>query len=263
MRKPLKKTLNLLSFFGINLIRLYYSLRGLPSFFRDLYLLKKQKSGNRDFVIKPSMPILFDKYDTAGNMTGHYFHQDLYVAKKIFLANPERHIDIGSRIDGFVAHVAAFRKIEIFDVREVKSTTDNIKFKRADLMKLPEELKSCTDSLSALHSIEHFGLGRYGDPIDYFGHTKAIQNLISILRGGGVLYYSSPIGKNRIEFNAHRVFDVKYLLNQFGEKLQLKSFSYVDDKGDLHEHVEMNESEIEANFGCNYGCGIFELVKVS
>jgi hypothetical protein len=31
--------------------------------------------------------------------------------------NPVRHIDIGSRIDGFVANVAAFRKIEVLDVR--------------------------------------------------------------------------------------------------------------------------------------------------
>ena len=35
---------------------------------------------------------------------------------EIFGENPPRHIDIGSRVDGFVAHVAAFRKIEAVGV---------------------------------------------------------------------------------------------------------------------------------------------------
>jgi hypothetical protein len=30
------------------------------------------------------------------------------------------------------------------------------------------------DSLSCLHALEHFGLGRYGDPIDPRGHEKGI-----------------------------------------------------------------------------------------
>ena len=51
--------------------------------------------------------------ESAGESQGHYFHQDLLVANQIFLNSPERHIDIGSRIDGFVARVAAFREIEI------------------------------------------------------------------------------------------------------------------------------------------------------
>ena len=37
-----------------------------------------------------------------------YFHQDFVVARKIFERNPRLHIDVGSRVDGFVAHVATF-----------------------------------------------------------------------------------------------------------------------------------------------------------
>jgi len=32
--------------------------------------------------------------------------QDLLVARWIFDAKPQRHVDIGSRVDGFIAHVA-------------------------------------------------------------------------------------------------------------------------------------------------------------
>lgn len=39
--------------------------------------------------------------------------------KHIFDSSPQRHLDVGSRIDGFVAHVASFREIEVIDIRPV------------------------------------------------------------------------------------------------------------------------------------------------
>jgi SAM-dependent methyltransferase len=194
-------------------------------------------------------------------MEGHYFHQDLLIAQKIFQSNPTRHIDIGSRIDGFVAHVAAFRRIEVFDIRPLRSTVANIVFTQADLMKLPPEMEQCCDSASSLHAIEHFGLGRYGDPIDVDGHLKAIQNIHSMLKPSGKFYFSVPIGKQRIEFNAHRVFSIKYLLGIFKGKFRVSNFHYVDDQGALFRDAVLTEDVIANDFNCLYGCGIFELSK--
>lgn len=73
-------------------------------------------------------------------------------------------------------------------------------------MELPAGMVNYCDSISSLHAIEHFGLGRYGDPIDYFGYLKALQNIAKIVKTGGTFYFSVPIGPQRIEFNAHRVF---------------------------------------------------------
>ena len=237
------------------------SLRGLSFYLRDLKELKKQKGTDSTFYFGKRRPILDERFDVSGIMSGHYFHQDLLVARKIFNANPQRHIDIGSRTDGFVAHVAAFREIEVFDIREQHSKVKNIVFKKADLTQLPPELINYTDSISSLHAIEHFGLGRYGDTIDYFGYLKAIQNITKILQVGGKFYFSVPIGEQRIEFNAHRVFAVQYLLDLFKDTFILNSFSYVDSKGDLFENVELTPSGIASNFDCHYGCGIFELTK--
>ena len=64
-------------------------------------------------VVTHNYAILSDYDDQAGSSSGHYFHQDLFVSQLIFSSNPENHIDIGSRIDGFVAHVASFRNIKI------------------------------------------------------------------------------------------------------------------------------------------------------
>jgi SAM-dependent methyltransferase len=135
-------------------------------------------------------------------------------------------------------------------------------FKQADLMRLPEKMLNSSDSISSLHAIEHFGLGRYNDPIDIDGHIKAIKNIHKILIKGGRFYFSVPIGPLRIEFNAHRVFSVEYLLRVLTENFKVVKFSYVDDLGDLFENVDLNEKSVKSNFDCNYGCGIFELVKI-
>lgn len=229
--------------------------------YADLKELKRQKGTDTTFELGPMYPILTDRNDEGGVMKGHYFHQDLYVARLINLAKPEKHLDIGSRTDGFVAHVASYRDIELIDIRPIKSNVKNISFRQANLMELPSDLIGYCDSISSLHAIEHFGLGRYGDPIDYFGYLKAINNIAKILKVGGVFYFSVPIGPQRIEFNAHRIFSLKYLVDLLSENFTIDSFSYVDDKGDFFEAVEMTGENIASNFGCQHGCGIFTCVK--
>ena len=54
---------------------------------------------------------------------------------------------------------------------------------------------------------EHIGLGRYGDPLDPLGTRKAAAELQRVLAPGGQLLFSLPVGRPRVEFNAHRVHD--------------------------------------------------------
>ena len=247
---------------GIDLFVVKSAIFGFPYYLRSRSKLIKQKGNDVSFPLGRIYPILSDRFSKSGMMSGHYFHQDLLVARKIYTHNPLNHIDIGSRTDGFVAHVAVFRKIEIIDIRYQESKTKNIVFRQADLMQLPQDLINKFDSISSLHAIEHFGLGRYGDPIDYFGHIKAIKNITALLKIGGTFYFSVPIGTQRIEFNAQRVFSVKYLLDLFEKNYSLIGFSYVDDNGDLFEDIKITPTLVENNFGCNYGCGIFEFKKI-
>ncbi len=235
--------------------------RNMRWFYADLKALKKQKGSDNTFDTISIYPILTDKNDQGGTMKGPYFHQDLYVARLIHLAKPVKHLDIGSRTDGFVAHVASFREIELIDIRDIKNKVTNIVFRQADLMKLPPDLIGYCDSISSLHVLEHFGLGRYGDPIDYYGYLKAINNIALILKSQGHFYFSVPIGPQRIEFNAHRVFSVAYLIEILSQNFDIHSFSYVNDEGDFFECVELTEEHIKSNFGCHFGCGIFTLIK--
>lgn len=249
--------------FGIDPRMGMLAIRKLPTFFRALRAWKAQSQA-ADFPQGRLFPCLGDDGASSGTAKGHYFHQDLLVARRIFEAAPppRRHVDVGSRVDGFVAHVACFRPIEVFDVRPLASVVPNIRFVQGDLMApLDDQMRGCCDSLSCLHALEHFGLGRYGDPLNAGGHLLGLDNLHGMLAAGGKFYLSVPIGPQRVEFNAHRVFAVAYLLDQFRGRFRVDRFSFVDDGGDLHENVPLNQNDVARSFGCSFGCGIFEMTK--
>ncbi len=246
--------------FGIDVFKVYRSVKSFHLLFADYFKFKQAKD-LEPFPIKLNYPCPADRYDTSGVASGHYFHQDLLVARKIFEQNPKKHIDIGSRVDGFVAHVASFREIEVLDIRPIKNKVENIIFRQFDLTNPTSNFWSCTDSLSCLHTLEHIGLGRYGDTIAADGYLTGLETLCSILRSKGTLYLSVPIGPQRIEFNAHRVFSLRTMLDITKNEFDLKDFSYIDDNGDIHKGISLSDKDIDTSLGCWYGCGVFEFQK--
>lgn len=234
-------------------LRAFANLRHFPN-----YLRQRRKFLRLGGTINRRYMILSDYTDAAGVAKGHYFHQDLLVASLVHNHAPKRHIDVGSRIDGFVAHVAAFRPIEVIDIRPLAETGHpNIQFLQADLTE--HRSLPIADSVSCLHALEHFGLGRYGDPIDPMGHRKGFESLTRMVSEGGRLYVSFPIGRsNSVAFNAHRIFHPSELLNWLPANLTLEGFSFVDDAGRLHRDAQIKEAE-----GLRYGCGIYYLHKAN
>lgn len=227
----------------------------------DYKLFKKMLGDCSNFPLLKSFPCLNDREANCGVVEFHYFHQDTFVARKVYENKPLKHVDIGSRIDGFVAHLSVFRSVEVFDVRPMNLAVHNIIFTQADITDEAAIPENYCDSISCLHALEHFGLGRYGDKIDPDGHLKGFRNITRILKPGGIFYMSVPIGEQRIEFNAHRVFGIPYLLNMVSGDYDIKSFAYVDDDNNLHEDVQLKDEGINTAFGCHYGCAIFELRK--
>jgi len=199
--------------------------------------------------------------NASGVLPGHYFNQDLHVASLISKSTPRRHIDVGSSFAGFVAHVASFREIEVLDIRPMDALDHpQISFLQKDLAVPDPNFRGITDSLSCLHTIEHFGLGRYGDSIDPDGHLKGFQNLVDLLEPGGTLYISFPIGKeDAVHFNAHRVFHPLSILDWplSDGHLELKEFSYEDNAQRFHRDVPLGEFVPNVE----YGCGIYTFQK--
>ena len=53
-------------------------------------------------------------------------------------------------------------------------------------MKLDGIKNDSIDSLSCIYALEHYGLGRYGDPIDPDGWLKGLIEMQRILTRGGI-----------------------------------------------------------------------------
>jgi len=198
---------------------------------------------------------------TNANITRQYFYQDLIVASYIYKKKPNKHIDIGSRVDGFVANIASFREIEIFDIRKSNLNYKNIISKELDLQKdIPKNLELYTDSLSCLHTLEHIGLGRYGDDIDSNGHINAFLKLIKILQPNGTLYVSFPVSnKNKIYFNSERRFCPKDILN-WSDEVKLTCFDLIDDNEKIHYDLNLEQLNSEDIFN---SCGIYTFTKIN
>ncbi len=266
MKRTLRKIYGYSTRFGLDPLAGVAGLRGVPGFAADLRAFKRAHAaaGTAErWPLADLVPCFADRFEQSGAASGHYFHQDLLVARRIHARSPRLHVDVGSRIDGFVAHVASFRPIRVLDIRALASTIPNVTFAQCDLMaELPRALAASCDSLSCLHALEHFGLGRYGDPIRPEGHEVALANLARIVSPGGWFYLSVPVGPQRIEFNAHRVFAVRHLLDLVGRDFEVRALSIVDDRGDLHENMAMHDNAaIDASFACRYGCAIVEAVR--
>jgi len=236
------------------------TLMGWMWFLKDFLKFRSENNTHSERWKIKILPILFDKADSAGDVTNQYFHQDLYVAQKIYEVRPQNHLDIGSRLDGFVAHLATFMSVDVLDIRPIEKQIRNINFVQCDLMSDHDVTKKYY-SISCLHALEHFGLGRYGDSIDVDGHIKGLKKISEYLECGGTLYFSVPIGTQQVFFNAHRVFSIEYLLNWLSEDFEILTFSYIDDHSNFYKDIQLNDSLIRENYNCRLGCGIFTLKK--
>ncbi|MGN6692764.1 MAG: DUF268 domain-containing protein [Aquihabitans sp.] len=253
LRRSAARARQSLALNGLDVARLAASAKALGPFLAERRAFRAAPGG-ADWPLT-ALPVLADRGEEAGTAGDQYFQQDLHVAKLVLAAAPNRHVDVGSRIDGFIAHLLLFREVEVVDVRPLTSTIDGLTFVQGDGSTMEGFADGSIPSLSSLHAVEHFGLGRYGDPLDPRGSAKALAAFERVLAPGGRLYLSVPVGRRRIEFNAHRVFhpmDPVELL----PGLTLERFDGIDDAGRFRSDVA--PGDLAAN---EYGLGIYTFAR--
>jgi hypothetical protein len=250
-----RRAIDLASLAGLN-VRQAATLRHLPRYMSEA---RRYARMARDTTFRLGLrdlePILGDYRAAAGVASGHYFHQDLWAARRIFERRPERHVDVGSRIDGFVAHVLTFMPVTVVDIRPLRSQVAGLTFLQGDACNLASVETASAESLSSLHALEHIGLGRYGDPVDARGCFTAMSELARVLAPGGRLYVGLPVGRERVRFNSERIFDPRTVIDAFGG-LRLVDVKAVDDSGDL-----MDGPDLAGLARASYSCGLFEFTK--
>lgn len=229
--------------------------------FIDQDIAQYNQMNKRDsFMIQDQYmwPILYDKYAYAGTI-GQYFLQDLWAAKWIVRDGVRNHFDIGSRLDGFIAHLlAAGIYVTMIDVREFPGAVDGLYTIVDDATSLRQVPDDSIESLSALCSIEHFGLGRYGDAINPEACFECFANIQRKLKTGGKLYLSVPVGRERVEFNAHRVFYAATVVDCL-PLLKLEEYSCIAE-GTIEYDVGIHKYDMDNHDG-NYRYGLFRFVK--
>lgn len=236
---------------------------------RSTYIQQFARGGKGNFAFshKNEYALLTDYRSEAGKIDGHYFYMDILAAKKVIEHHPPRHFDIGSRVDGFISHLlSADIEVTMIDIRpldipQAGCGVAGFYFQQGDATNLEEIETGSLSSISSLHAVEHFGLGRYGDSISPNACFFAMKEMQRVLAAKGYLYLALPVGKEEhLCFNAHRIFSPQTILDCMDE-LQLEQF-YLLHGMKLYEYqrAEMENCEYKDRIG-SYDCGIFIFKK--
>lgn len=205
---------------------IFKKIRAYPIFFRDFFRYKKLDADQRFPARFLNMaPQLLDKTNTT-RFEPHYTYHPAWAARVLAQTRPKKHVDISSYLP-FSTLVSAFVPFEFYDLRPAAVKLDGLACQTGDLMALPFADNS-VGSLSCMHTIEHIGLGRYGDEIDPDGDIKAAKELTRVLAVGGNFLFVAPMGSSELLFNAHRRYSYQNVLNLF-PNLRIKEFSLIPD----------------------------------
>ena len=220
----------------------------LPRYIRDFFAYRSKVGASALPALADTYPCLTD-WTPSTPFDPHYFHQGAWLARCLRETAPAMHVDVGSSVM-MVGVLCAHVPTLFVDYRPLMVDMPGLRSIAGDIKRLPFADASLA-SISSLHVLEHIGLGRYGDALDEAGSRRGAAELARVLAPGGHLYVSVPTGRDRVCFNAHRVFSPDTLMSLF-PGLTLCRFALVDDRGRFHA-----TGSPEAARDLEYGCGMY------
>ena len=235
-----------------NIIKKLDRLFLVPFILADYLKFRRQDDQRFRLSLRDFYPCLKDKTFKT-NFDAHYIYHTAWAARKVKEIKPARHTDISSALY-FSGIVSAFVPVDFYDYRPADLSLSDFKSASADLTKLFFTDNSLS-SLSCMHTVEHIGLGRYGDSIDPAGDLKAINELKRVLAPGGSLLFVVPVGFPKIEYNAHRIYSFE-MIKEYFKELTLQEFSLIDDAGHFTENADPESVKNQ-----KYACGCFWFKK--
>ena len=219
----------------------------LKSYLQFLYQSNADSEGHKNYFKKEQIEShLINQVGEPVPMDLVYMYQDYLATSLIyqfgntfFQQNQTRaHVlDVGSRFETALSfsHIANVTYLEPRDVnfplekeessssRKVLKHISSFSLVRGEAQAIPAENESY-DYVVSLHAMEHFGLGRYGDTIDYYGDQKGLKEFHRVLKKDGKLILSIPCGFNTIiRFNKERIYNpsvVDEMLDNCGFNLE-------------------------------------------
>jgi SAM-dependent methyltransferase len=189
----------------------------------------------------------------------HYIYHPAWATRILQELKVQDHVDISSTLH-FCSIISAFMNVKFYDYRPANLELSNLVCDSVDLTNLKFETNSIL-SLSCMHTVEHIGLGRYGDEIDFNGDLKAMKEIARVLAPGGNLLFVVPVGKKSlIQFNAHRIYRPKEIIKIFNSHgLELKQFTLIPES-QIDGGLILNPSD-DLVSRQSYACGCFWFSK--
>ncbi|MBM3196709.1 MAG: DUF268 domain-containing protein [Chlamydiae bacterium] len=128
----------------------------------------------------------------------------LYNMLKKYPIKGKRVLIVGSETPWYEAIVLAYGGKPItVEYRDIETDDPRLEiYKAEDFFKNPFQC----DCILSISSIEHDGLGRYGDPINPDGDLQFMQRIKGYLKDGGLFYLAVPVGADCLCWNAHRIY---------------------------------------------------------
>jgi hypothetical protein len=222
-------------------------------FYRDYYTLWRTSSGRLSLAWADRFPCL-GEWTISAPVDHHYFYHPAWAMRVVLENPPRKHIDVGSILH-FSAALSAVIPVESYDLRPARVKLHGLRCRAANLTALPFADDS-VESISCMHAVEHVGLGRYGDAVDYDGDLQAMRELQRVVAKEGQLLFVVPVGRPRVCFNAHRIYSYDQVIHGFSG-LKLKEFALIS-QGRLKRHADPALVAEES-----YGCGCFHFVKMA
>jgi len=229
------------------------------TFKQHIQTFVQQESATRKrFVLdeRNFMPILNE--DTVlASFDRQYIYHVAWACRTLKKINPSLHYDFSSSLN-FITTASAWYPIRFCDIRPAEIQLDNLSIVSENLTRLSMPDNSL-ESISCMHVVEHVGLGRYGDGIDYDGDLKAVKELKRVVRHGGNLLFVVPVGKHPvIQYNAHRIYSWEMVLEMFADEFVLVESALIPEQG----HVGLVHTPSKALLDSqNYACGCFWFQK--
>jgi SAM-dependent methyltransferase len=161
-------------------------------------------------------------------------------------------LDVGSGESLLAYELASLNySVTAIDIRPIALSHPNLKFVKSDICQsvFPSASFDCVIALSTL---EHIGLGWYGDEIGVELDQKAVQQIYALVKPGGSFILTVPYGKAAVT-PVHRIYD-RESLQKLVQNFSIVRAVYGIRLDDFTYNVTDNEtaaSEKEHNLG-NY-----------
>ena len=249
---PINKALSL---FKIQVSKINNSTRPVSSSeqaFIDKYddYFKQAENNTRGFKVSKDY-----RYEAGEHPSSHVDVVCEFAAHHLYHAKPQpqKVLDIGAWRQFIIGMLSHYDVTSIdFRNRETRLANETVITCDAKNLEIPD---NSFDAVVGIGGFYTFGLGRYGDEVDLDADVKSFNEMVRVLKPGGILIFLASIttGEPAIYFNRCRIYNYE-MIQKFCEGMDWIDEKYLSrkmkDYCSYDEIIEPNPDSYDNYMGC-------------